>query len=138
MYGLVAIAVGNPSRRVGVAQRVVIAIGVTIESLGTGGVLHVGVYGEETAGQGIVAAAIHVNEPESCHVLMACKTSVKHGRAGETAAPSRRVTQVAPGIKAQFLLHVALAVGYRGPAAEMVLQDVVDGWSFHDYTIHLQ
>jgi len=52
--------------------------------------------------------------------------------------PSVRVTQITPSVEGEFLLNVALAVGYRGPRAEVVLQDVVDGWSFHDYTIHLQ
>lgn len=69
---------------------------------------------------------------------MARKTSVEHWRARITPAPCRRVPKVAPSVEGELLLHVALAVGYRSPRAEMVFQYIVDGWSFHDYTIHLQ
>ena len=39
--------------------------------------------------------------------------------------PCLRVAEVAPGIIRQFLLHVAFGIGDGGPAAEMVLEDVV-------------
>ena len=54
------------------------------------------------------------------------------------ARPSVRVTQITPSVEGEFLLHRAVGVGDGGPRAKVVLQDVVDGWSFHDYTIHLQ
>ena len=38
-----------PSRRVGVAQRVVAAVGIAVEGLGAGGILHVGVNNGEHA-----------------------------------------------------------------------------------------
>ncbi len=39
--------------------------------------------------------------------------------------PRLRVAEVAPGIKRQFLLHVAFGIGDGGPAAEVVFEDVV-------------
>ena len=39
--------------------------------------------------------------------------------------PGLGVSSVAPGIEAQLLLNVALAVGDGGPAAEVVFEDIV-------------
>ena len=44
------------------------------------------------------------------------------------ARPSIGVAKVAPGIVTQFLFNVAFGICYRGPRAEMVLQDVVDAF----------
>ena len=67
-----------PSRRVGVAQGVVAAIGITVEGLGSGRVLHVGIHREEAARKRIVAAAVHVNQAEGRHVFVAGITPIKH------------------------------------------------------------
>jgi len=117
-----------PSRRVGETQRVVAAVGIAVEGLGAGGVLHVGIHGEESTGQRVVAAAVHVDEAEARDVLMARVAAVKHGMSRRAAAPCFRIPQVAPGVEGELLLHVAFIVYYRRPAAEVVLQDVVDGF----------
>ena len=117
-----------PSRRVGEAQRVVAAVGIAVEGLGAGGILHVGVHREESTGQRVVAAAVHVDEAEARDVLMTCIATVTHGLSRRATAPCFWIPQVTPGIVAQLLLHVAFAVNYRRPAAEVVLQDVVDGF----------
>ena len=130
--GLATIAVGVPPRRVGISERVVAAIGVAVEGLGACRVLHVGVHREEAARKRIVAAAVHVNQAEGRHVFVASITPIKHRGFDKlrdrVARPSIGVAKVAPGIEAQFLLNVALVIGYRGPRAEVVLQDVVDGF----------
>lgn len=47
--GLATISVGGPPRRVGISERVVAAIGIAVEGLGTCRVLHIGVHREEAA-----------------------------------------------------------------------------------------
>jgi hypothetical protein len=62
-------------------------------------------------------------------MFVARVTSVEHRlfvyRVRPEAYPSVGVTKVAPSVKTQFLLNGAFRVGYRRPAAEVVLQDVV-------------
>ena len=53
-------------------------------------------------------------------------TPVEHRRAGEIAGPGVRITKAAPSVVAQALFNGAVAVGDGGPAAEIVLQDVMD------------
>lgn len=44
---------------------------------------------------------------------------------GGVVRPGLGIAEVAPGVVAQPLLHRALGVRYRGPRAEVVLEDVV-------------
>ena len=50
---------------------------------------------------------------------------VEHQRAAVAATPRLRVARVAPGVEAEALLHVAPFVCNGGPAAEVVLENVV-------------
>ena len=76
--GLAPISVGVPSRRVGVAQGVVAAIGIAVEGLGTCRILHVGIHREEAARKRIVASAVHVDETEGGNMLVAREAPVEH------------------------------------------------------------
>ena len=81
---------------------------------------------EETARYRVVHAAVHVDQAESIEMLMAGETPVEHRGAGEASTPAVGVAKVAPGIETQPLLHGAAAAGDSRPAAEVVLQDVMD------------
>ena len=99
---------------------------MAVEALGVFGAANVLVNREETARYRVVHAAVHVDEPESIEMLMAGETPVEHRGAGEASTPAVGVAKVAPGIVTQPLLHGAAAAGDSRPAAEVVLQDVMD------------
>ena len=58
-------------------------------------------------------------------MLVAGEAAVEHGSAGKAAAPGVGVAGDAPGVEAEALLHVAPFVCNGGPAAEVVLENVV-------------
>ena len=68
-----------PSARVGVAQRVVHAVGVAVEALRVAGLLHVAVDGEERTHHGVVHPAVHVDEAEDDQMLLPGVATVEHG-----------------------------------------------------------
>ena len=57
---------------------------------------------------------------------MAGEAPVEHRGACEASTPAVGVAKVAPGVETQPLLHGAAAAGDSRPAAEVVLQDVMD------------
>ena len=118
-------ASGEPSARVGVLERVEHAVGVAVEALGVLWALDVLVDGEERGHHGVVHAAVHINQAEVVEMLVPREAAVEHGYIGEAAAPGIGIAEVAPRVKAQALLHRAFCVRYRGPRAEVVLEDVV-------------
>lgn len=126
-------ALHHPSARVCVFQRVVQAVGIAVEVLRVVGALHKGIHREERRHHGVVATAVHVNQAEGCQVLMACVASVEHRLFEDgvepVAKPCVGVAKVAPSVETQFLLNIALRVGYRRPRTKMILQGVVHGVS---------
>jgi len=116
-----------PSRRVGVAQRVVGAIGVAVEALRVGGVLHVGVHREEAARQRVVAASVHVDEAEAGHVFLACEASVEHQRrgwlVGRVVEPRFGVAACTPRVIREFLLYVAVPYEFSHGLINLVSKD---------------
>ena len=107
-----------PSARVNIAQRVVHAVGVAVEALGTRRVLDETVGGEEGNGERVVHLPVHVDQPETGKVLVAGEAAVEGVRhvvvteTGGVAPPS-------PGVMAQPLHGVA--VDDRREAPLMVL-----------------
>ena len=118
-----------PSCRIHKPQRVVHAVGVPVETLGTCGILHVAVSREERRHHGIVHAAVHVDQTKRRQVFMSSITSVEHGFveavASRVVRPGVGIALVAPGIVAQPLLHGAVPISDRIPAAKVVLEDIM-------------
>jgi len=110
-------------------QRVVHAVGVSVEALGARRVLHVPVGREEGGRGGVVHAPVHVDEAEQREILVTGEAAVEHGLSKATGSgvvhPGARIAGIAPCVVAQALLHVAVAVGDDAPAAEVVLEDIV-------------
>ena len=58
-------------------------------------------------------------------MLVPGEAPVEHRGAGEASTPAVGVAKVAPGVETQPLLHGAAFIRYRGPRAQVVLEDVV-------------
>ena len=74
--------------QVHIAQRVVQAVGVTVEPLGAVGLLHLGVGAEETPQGGVVEPGVHVHQPAPRQVLVT----------GEAAPQQHRLGTISPKI----------------------------------------
>ena len=68
----------QPPRRIHKPQRVVHAVGVSIEPLSAGRILHVAVGREERRHHGVIHTAVHVDEAEGCQVFVARESPVEH------------------------------------------------------------
>ena len=74
------------SIRISIFERIVKAVGVAVVVLRIGGRLDVVVRTEETALQGVVHAAVHVDEAQGVYVLVTCEAAVHlHGTGSERA-----------------------------------------------------
>ena len=119
----------EPPGRIHKPQRVVHTIGIPVEALRTRGILHIAVSREERRHHGIVHSSVHVYESEGSKMLMSSITTVEHGFVEAVVSgvvrPCVGVAQVAPGVVAQPLLHGAVPISDRIPAAKVVLEDIM-------------
>jgi hypothetical protein len=67
-------------------QRIIQAVAITVETLAEIRQLYVVIGGKETAEDGVVEAAVHVDEAELGHHLMACISTVEVESVIETDA----------------------------------------------------
>ncbi len=111
---------------VGVLQRVVHAVGISVEVLGAAWILHVVVNREEGAGDGVIDPAVHVDESEVRQMLVSGEAAVVAQGLGWHPAGVAALVGCSPGIEEHVLHHHAGPVGDGGPAAEVVGVDVID------------
>jgi len=115
-----------PSARVGVAQRVVHAVGVAVEALCSGGVVNESIDGEERAHHWVVHAPVHVDEADMVIVLMqgvAAAEGCFDRLSNRGIAKANGVAAAAPSVVAQPLHGVAVDGGRQ--AALVVFQGIV-------------
>ena len=117
-------AAGKPAAGVGVAQGVVHAVSVAVEALGSGRIVDKGIHRKEAAGQGVVAASVHVDKAEVVVVLVQGETTVEGG-GHVVVSEADGVAAAAPSVVAQPLHGVAADGG--GEAPYVVFQRVVHG-----------
>ena len=113
--------------RVSVLERVVHAIGIPVEALRAARVLNKVVHREEGAGDGIIDAPVHVDEPEGHHVLVSGESPVEGERSpGLPGVPGGEAHAVAPGVEVGLLHGVLVPVEHLLPPAEVVGEHIVE------------
>ena len=90
------------SVRIGIGQRIVETVGITVEVLGEVGHLDVVVRAEHARGKRIVKPSVHVDEPCATDVLVAGEPPVEQQTIG--------IGTVTPCVEMVFLLDMAFAI----------------------------
>ena len=119
-YGRVAL--GKEAAGIAEAKRVVEGVAVAVVALAVVGHLHKGIGADETANQGVIHAAIHVDELKFIKMFMHGEaTSRAKGNGHISISPGLCIAAAAPGIETE-IFRAAFLVYQRCKASLMVFE----------------